>query len=145
MNSTTNKLLKMIMNSKTLVVHEPKTLHNHFSKVTAATSVNDVIAVNVKNMGLRKWITMAQDMDMFINDTMNILSGRRPNIWKDILEDWLIWILSLSNRNTTFTNRSTLRYSKPIQKLNGKRAKQSIFLSKQRNHYVEENTDRILL
>ena len=34
---------------KSLSVHGLKTLHNHFSKVTAATSVNDVIAVNVMN------------------------------------------------------------------------------------------------
>src|ERR1700678_537823 len=92
---------------KTLSVHEPKRLHNHFSKVTTATSVNDVITVNVMNMDLQKWITMAQDMNMIINNTINILSERRHNIWKDISKDWLIWRLQLPNKN-----RNTLRCPK---------------------------------
>src|ERR1700678_2243238 len=75
---------------KSLSVHGLKTLHNHFSKVATATSVNDVITVNVMNMDLQKWITMAQDMDTTVNDTINILSGKKPNIQKDILEDWFI-------------------------------------------------------
>src|ERR1700678_3224011 len=78
---------------KILSVHEPKTLRNHFSKVTAATSVNDVIAVNVMNMDLQKWITMAQDINITVNNTISMLLGKSPNIWKDRLEDWLIWIL----------------------------------------------------
>src|SRR5271168_4256195 len=73
---------------KSLSVHGLKTLRNHFSKVTAATSVNDVIAVNIMNTNLQKWITMAQDMNIIINNMINILSGRRHNIWKDILKDW---------------------------------------------------------
>src|SRR5271168_5619578 len=46
---------------KSLSVHGLKSLRNHFSKDTAATSVNNVIAVNVRNTNLQKWITMAQD------------------------------------------------------------------------------------
>src|ERR1700678_4574122 len=42
---------------KSLSVHGLKTLPNHFSKVTAATSVNNVIAVNVMNTNLQKRIT----------------------------------------------------------------------------------------
>ena len=51
---------------KTLSVLGLETLHNHFSKVTAATSVNDIIAVNIMNMDLQKWITMAR----IVNDTI---------------------------------------------------------------------------
>src|ERR1700678_3661720 len=39
---------------KSLSVHGLKSLRNHFSKVTAATSVNDVKTVNVMNMNLKK-------------------------------------------------------------------------------------------
>src|ERR1700678_4319161 len=105
-----------------------------------ATSVNDVITVNVMNMDLPKWIAMAQDMDITVNDTMNILLGKRPNIWKDELEDWLIWILQSPNKNTALTNRSILQYSKTIQKLNEKQAGQSLFLSRWPNCYKEEST-----
>src|SRR5271155_2935661 len=107
---------------KTLSVHGLKTLHNHFSKVTTATSVNDIIAVNITNTNLQKWITMAQDMNIIINNMINILSGRRHNIWKDISKDWLIWILQLPNRN-----HNTLRCLKPLQKSNKKRVKRSLF------------------
>src|SRR6202522_1315160 len=133
---------------KTLSVHEPKTLHNHFSKVTAATSVNDVIAANVMNMDLRKWITMAQDMNVIVDNTINMLSEKKPNTWKDILEDWLIRILRSPNRNTEVTNCSILRHSETIRKLNEKQARQSLFLSGQPNYYTKRNTDnqnRILL
>src|SRR5271168_3777408 len=58
---------------KTLLVHEPKSLHNHFSKVTAATSVNDVMTVNVMNMDLQKRKVMARDMDITVDNTTNIL------------------------------------------------------------------------
>src|ERR1700678_3454567 len=51
---------------KSLSVYGLKTLCNHFSKVAAATSVNDVITVNVMNMDLQKWMTMAQDMDTIV-------------------------------------------------------------------------------
>src|ERR1700678_4207504 len=122
---------------KSLLVHEPKTLRNHFSKVTAATSVSDVIAVNVTNVDLRKWITKAR----IVNDMMNLLLGKCPNIWKDRLEDWLIWILRSPNRNTAYTNHSTLRYSKTIQRLNGKRTRQNLFLPNQPDRYTGENTD----
>src|SRR5271155_4300361 len=129
---------------KSLSVHGLKTLCNHFSKVAAATSVNDVIAVNVMNMDLRKWITMAR----IVNDTINLLSGRRPNIRKDILEDWFIWILRLPNRDTALTNHSTLWYSKTIQELDGRQARRNPFLSKRLDQYSKENTDnqdRLLL
>src|SRR6202522_4275736 len=48
---------------KSLSVHGLKSLHNHFAKVTTATSVNDVTTVNVMDMDLQKRIAMAQDMD----------------------------------------------------------------------------------
>src|ERR1700678_3762135 len=121
----------------TLSVQGLKTLPNHFSKVTAATYVNNVIAVNVTNVDLRKWITMAR----IVKDMMNSLLGKRPNIWKDRLEDWLVWILRAPNKNTAYTNHSTLRYSKTIQMLNGKRTKQNLFLSNQPDRYMGENTD----
>src|SRR5271168_5042987 len=122
---------------KTLLVHEPKSLHNHFSKVTAATSVNNVIAVNVTNMDPRKWITMAR----IVNYMINSLSGKGPNVWEDIFEDWLIWIPQLPNKNTALTNHSTLRHFKPIQILNGKQARQSLFLLEQPDRYMTENAD----
>src|SRR6202522_687850 len=122
---------------KTLSVREPETLLNHFSKVAAATSVNNVIAVNVTNTDPRKWITMAR----IVNNMINSLSGKGPNIWEDIFEDWHIWILQLPNKNTALTNHSTLRHSKPIQILNGKQARQSLFLLEQPDRYMMENTD----
>src|ERR1700678_2191425 len=39
---------------KSLLVHGLKTLHNHFSKVTAATFVNDAMTVNIMDMDLQK-------------------------------------------------------------------------------------------
>src|SRR6202522_1675897 len=93
---------------KTLSVREPETLHNHFSKVPTATSVNDVITVNNMNMDLQKWLTMAQDMNMIVNHTINILLGRRPNIWKATLKDWLTRTPQLPNRNTAVTTRNIL-------------------------------------
>src|SRR6202522_3790604 len=110
---------------------------NHFSKDTVATSVNNVIAVNVTTMDPQKWITMAQ----IVNNMINSLSGRGPNIWKDIFEDWRIWILQLPNKNTALTNHSILRHSKPIQILNGKQARQSLFLLEQPDQYMTENAD----
>jgi hypothetical protein len=133
---------------KTLSVHGLRTLHNHFSKVTAATSVNDVITVNVMNMDLQKWSTMAQNKDITVNDMIDTLSGKRPDIWKGELKDWLIWILHSPNQNTELTNRNILRHSETIQRLNGKQAGQSLFLSGQPSHYTKGNTDnqdRILL
>src|SRR6202522_1868856 len=67
---------------KSLSVHGLKSLRNHFSKLTAATSVNDVTTVNVMDMDLQKRIAMAQDMDIKVDNTMNILLGKRPNIGK---------------------------------------------------------------
>src|ERR1700678_1120385 len=121
---------------KRLSVHGLKTLRNHFSKDTAATSVNDVIAVNVTNTNPLEWIMMAQDMDITVNDAVNILLGKR-----DGLKDWLVWILRSPNKNTTSTDRSTLQFSKMIQILNGKQARQSLFLSERPNRYTEKDTD----
>src|ERR1700678_4264714 len=70
---------------KSLSVHGLKSLHNHFSKVTVATSVNDVTTVKVMHMDLQKQTAMAHDMDINVDETMNILLGRKPNIWKDEL------------------------------------------------------------
>src|SRR5271155_5561223 len=78
-------------------------------------------------------------INMTVNDT--ILSGKRPNIRMNILRDWLIWILRSPNKNTSYTNHSTLRYSKTIQMLNGKRTRQNLFLSNQPDRYTGENTD----
>src|ERR1700678_3121218 len=114
---------------KSLSVHGLETLCNHFSKVTVATSVNDVITANIMDMDLQKWIAMAQDMDITVNNAINLLFGERYNKWKDKLKDWPIWTLRSPDRNTALTNRSTLRYSKTIQILNGKQARQSLFLS----------------
>src|ERR1700678_2097970 len=77
---------------KSLSVHGLKTLRNHFSKVATATSVNDIIAVNVMNMDLRKWITMAR----IVNDTINLLS-RDPTYGKTYLKIGLFgpWIRGL--------------------------------------------------
>src|SRR5271168_4365220 len=123
---------------KSLSVHGLKTLRNHhFSKVTPATSVNDVIAVNVTNMEPRKRITMAR----IVNYMINSLSGKGPNIWEDIFEDWLIWTPQLPNKNTALANHSTLRHFKPIQILNGKQARQSLFLLEQPDRYMTENAD----
>src|ERR1700678_2533185 len=128
---------------KSLSVHGLKTLRNHFSKVTTATSVNDVIAVNVTDTNLQKWIMMARDMDITVDNTTNILSGKKPNIRKDILEDWLIGIQHSPNRNTELTNRGILRHSETIQKLNGKQARQSLFLSQRTNRYTEKDADNL--
>src|SRR5271168_3900561 len=121
---------------KSLSVHGLKTLCNHFSKVTAAPSVNDVITVNVMNTNPQKWIMMAQDTDITDNDAENKLLGRR-----DGLKDWLVWILRAPNKNTASTDHNTPQYSKTIQILNGKQARQSLFLSKQPDRYLAESTD----
>jgi hypothetical protein len=39
---------------KSLSVHGLKSVRNHFSKITAATSVNDVTTINVMDMDLQK-------------------------------------------------------------------------------------------
>ena len=65
------------------------------SKVTVATSVNDVTTVNVMDMDLQKRIAMAHDMD--INNTMNVLLGKKTNIWKDELKDWRLEKLDEGN------------------------------------------------
>src|ERR1700678_3275149 len=122
---------------KTLSVHGLKTLPHHFSKVTVATSVNDVIAVNVTNMDPRKRITMAQ----IVNYMINSLSGKGPNIWEDIFEDWPTWTPQLPNKNTALAKHRTPRHFKPIQILNGKQARQSLFLLEQPDRYMTENAD----
>src|ERR1700678_2430831 len=50
---------------KTLSVHKPKRLHNHFSKVTATTSVNDEMTVNIKKRDLQRQNTKRYDRDKF--------------------------------------------------------------------------------
>ena len=40
---------------------------------------------------------MAQDMDITVNDMMNILLGKKPNIWKNELKDWQLEKLDKGN------------------------------------------------
>ena len=61
------------------------------------TSVNDIIPVNVMDMDLQKQIMMAHDMDITVNDTINILLGKKSNIWKDELKDWRLEKLDEGN------------------------------------------------
>src|SRR6202522_1302204 len=82
---------------KSLSVLGLKNLRNHFPKVATATSVNNVIAVNVMDMDLQKRIVMAHDIDINVDNTMNILLGKRPNIWKDELKDWRLEKLDEGN------------------------------------------------
>src|ERR1700678_4130398 len=89
MNSLIRSKAYQFMDSKVYIII--------FSKVTAATSVNDVTAVNVMDMDLQKRIAMAHDMDINVDDTMNILLGKRPNIWKDELKDWRLEKLDEGN------------------------------------------------
>src|SRR5271168_1133999 len=81
---------------------------------------------------------MAQDMDITVNNAVNILLGKR-----DGLKDWLVWVLRSPNKNSASTNRSTLQYSKTIQILNGKQARQSLFLSQRPNRYTEKHSDNL--
>ena len=67
-------------------------LHNHFSNVTAAISVNDVI-INVLDMNLQKRIAAAQEMDIPVKEKMNILLRKSPNIWKGEIKDWTVELL----------------------------------------------------
>src|ERR1700678_1532474 len=78
---------------------------------------------------------MAQDMDMIVKNVIDLLSGKKPNMWKDIFEDWLIW------KDTALTNHNTLQHSKPIQMLNRKQARQGLFLSGQPDRYTTESAD----
>src|ERR1700678_4500077 len=49
------------------------------------------------DMDLQKRIAMAHDMDINVDDTMNVLLGKRPNIWKDKLKDWRLEKLDEGN------------------------------------------------
>src|SRR5271168_2063467 len=64
----------------------------------------------------------------------------RENL-RDGLKDWLVWILQSLSKNTALTDRSTPQYSKTIQILNGKQARQSLFLLEQPDRYLAESTD----
>src|SRR6202522_2359988 len=123
---------------KTLSVHEP--LHNQFSKVAAATSVNDVMTVKVIDMDLQKQKAMALHRDTTINDVIDTLLGKKPDLRKDKSKNRRIWI-PRPPKNTTLTNHSTLQQSKTIQILNEKQARQSLFLSGQPDRYLAESTD----
>jgi hypothetical protein len=48
-------------------------------------------------MDLQKRIAMAQDMYITVNNTMNVLLEKRPNIWKDKLKDWRLEKLDKEN------------------------------------------------
>jgi hypothetical protein len=123
---------------ETLLVHEPKSLHNHFSKVTAATSVKNVMTVNVINMDLQKRKVMAHDMDITVS---NMIKRKKLEIWKDELEDWLIGILRLPSQNTAPTDCNIVQHSITIQILNEKQARQGLFVSERPNRYTAVNTD----
>src|ERR1700678_153198 len=123
---------------KTLSVHEP--LHNQFSKVAAATSVNDVMTVKVIDMDLQKQKAMALHRDTTINDVIDTLLGKKPDLRKDKSKNRRIWI-PRPPKNTTLTNLGTLQKSKTIQILNEKQARQSLFLSGQPDQYLVESTD----
>src|SRR5271168_2020539 len=125
---------------KTLSVHEPKPLHNQFSKVAAATSVNDVMTVKVIDMDLQKQKAKAQHRDITINDVIDTLLGKKPDLWKDKSKNRRIWI-PRPPKNTTLTNHSTLQQSKTIQILNRKQARQSLLLPGQPDRYLAESTD----
>src|ERR1700678_741070 len=130
---------------KTLSVHEPKPLHSQFSKVAVATSVNDVMTVKVIDMDLQKQKAMALPRDTTINDVIATLLEKKPDLWKDKSKNRRIWIPQ-PPKNTTLTNHSTLQQSKTIQILNGKQARQSLFLSERPNRYTgTDNHNRILL
>ena len=40
---------------------------------------------------------MAHNMDITVDNTMNVLLGKRPNIWKDKLKDWRLEKLDKGN------------------------------------------------
>src|ERR1700678_4305300 len=89
MNSLIRSKAYQFMDSKVYVII--------FSKVTTATSVNDVTTVNVMDMDLQKRIAMAHNMDTNVDDTINVLLGKRPNVWKDDLKDWRLEKLDEGN------------------------------------------------
>ena len=101
---------------KTLTVHGLKRLPNHFSKVTAATSVNDVIAVSDMNKDPRKRITMVLNMDMTVENVINTLLGKRPDIRKDESENWPIWLLRLPNKKGSSILVLDPQIPKPLDK-----------------------------
>src|ERR1700678_3583940 len=101
---------------KTLSVHGLKRLPNHFSKVTAATSVNDVIAVSDMNKDPRKRITMVLNMDMTVENVINTLLGKRPDIRKDESENWPIRLLRLPNKKGSSILVLDPQIPKPLDK-----------------------------
>jgi hypothetical protein len=101
---------------KTLSVHEPRTLHNHFSKVAAATSVNDVIAVNNMNKDPQKRITLGRDMDITVENKINVSLGKRPNMWKDESENWPIRLLRSPNKKGSSILMPDPLMPKPLDK-----------------------------
>src|SRR6202522_3682726 len=101
---------------KTLTVHGLKRLPNHFSKVTAATSVNDVIAVSNMNKDPQQQITMVQNMDITVENVINILLGKRPDIWKDKSENWPIRLPRSPNKKGSSILMLDPQMPKPLDK-----------------------------
>src|ERR1700678_1880610 len=77
-----------------------------------ATSVNDVMTVNIKNMDLQKQIMMAYDMDIPVNDLMDILLEKKC----DELKNWQLE--ELDNGNVLFSKGKNYRdLTKPLNEL----------------------------
>src|SRR6202522_4191948 len=101
---------------KTLSAHGLKRLPNHFSKVTAATSVNDVIAVNNMNKDPQKRITLGRDMDITVENKINVSLGKRPNMRKDESENWPIRLLRSPNKKRSSILMPDPLMPKPLDK-----------------------------
>src|ERR1700678_2782584 len=101
---------------KTLSAHGLKRLPNHFSKVTVATSVNDVIAVNNMNKDPQKRITLGRDMDITVENKINISLGKRPDMWKDESENWPIRLLRSPNKKGSSILMTDPLMPKPLDK-----------------------------
>src|SRR6202522_4489129 len=115
-------------------------LFTRIAKYQLRAAATLVMTVKVIDMDLQKQKAKAQHRDITINDVIDTLLVKKPDLWKDKSKNRRIWI-PRPPKNTTLTNRSTLQQSKTIQILNGKQARQSLFLSGQPDRYLAESTD----
>src|SRR6202522_2366264 len=76
---------------------------------------------------------MALQRDTTINDVIDTLLGKKPDLRINKSKNRRIWI--------PLTNHSTLQQSTTDQILNSKQARQSLFLSGQPDRYLAESTD----